>query len=112
MSGSMGKPYRSNLLVAETASYDVKPGDVNKSLPCLVTVEGVSQSYSAFVSGTAPRNLSAPMISGDARLGRTLNCSRGTWDDAGIEPYAVSYQWLRSSQPIDGATSASYTVTK
>ena len=46
----------------------------------------------------ARRQRSQPGIEGDPRLGRTLTCTRGTWDDAGrTADYAVSYEWYRNS---------------
>jgi LPXTG-motif cell wall-anchored protein len=47
-----------------------------------------------------------PTITGDARVGETLTASAGEWTPA---PTGVAYQWLRAGQPIDGATSATYT---
>ena len=52
---------------------------------------------------TAPIVRAIPQISGDLRLGGTLSCSRGTWDDEGLTPYATTKQWLRDGAEILGA---------
>ncbi len=102
--------YRNNVFISEGASYPVADIDVNKSLRCQVTVEGISQSNTPTISGTPPDNLTVPTLSGDARLGRSLSCSRGMWDDPAT-PYVVTYQWLRNGAVIDGATNATYAIT-
>lgn len=47
-----------------------------------------------------------PAISGTVTKGKTIKVSSGTWDSG----TAKTYQWLRNSQPILGATSSSYRV--
>ena len=49
--------------------------------------------------------VTAPSISGSARVGATLTADDGTWSPAAT---SASFQWLRNGQPIDGATSATY----
>jgi hypothetical protein len=49
-----------------------------------------------------------PTITGTTRVGQTLHTDGGTWAPAGV---TKSYQWLRGSLPIPGATQASYTLT-
>ena len=39
------------------------------------------------------------------RLGRTLSCSRGTWNDDGVPAYPTSIQWTRNNEPIAGHSS-------
>ncbi|MDI6908323.1 CHAP domain-containing protein [Nocardioides sp.] len=61
---------------------------------------------SATSTPTAPvqpgqlRNLSAPTISGEAKVDSSLTLSPGTWNP---EP-ALAFQWLADGQPIVGAT--------
>lgn len=55
--------------------------------------------------GSAPVNTVAPVVSGTARVGSTLSCSTGSWDNT---PTSYTYQWLRDGDPISGATSATY----
>ena len=49
-----------------------------------------------------------PAVSGLVGVGETLTANPGTWSPA---PDVLSYQWLRSSQPIAGATWETYTAT-
>ena len=46
-----------------------------------------------------------PIIAGGAKVGSTLTADPGTWTPA---PVGVTYQWLRSDNPIPGATEKSY----
>ena len=63
-----------------------------------------------------PRNSVIPTISGQARVGRTVTVSNGTW--TGSQPMTFTYQWLRCSgttmgscSVIVGATANSYVVS-
>ena len=51
----------------------------------------------------------APTISGTPKVGRTLTADPGTWEPADVQ---LRYQWLRDGAPIEGATSATYRVTR
>jgi len=51
--------------------------------------------------------VTAPSISGAARVGSTLTADDGTFAP---EATASVFQWLRNGQPIDGATAANYTI--
>lgn len=61
-----------------------------------------------------PSSVTAPTISGTARLGRVLTATTGTWD--GTIPFAYTYQWQRcnsaghSCSKISGATAAAYVL--
>ena len=45
-----------------------------------------------------------PSVSGDPRVGGTLSCDRGRWDDTPDAPYDYQYFWVRDyGEPIDGA---------
>lgn len=57
----------------------------------------------------APVAVEAPSISGTPKIGRTLTADPGTWDPAEV---TVAYQWLRNGEPIEGATSDRYRVTR
>jgi subtilisin family serine protease len=57
----------------------------------------------------APVATEAPSISGTPKVGRTLTADPGTWDPAEV---TVAYQWLRNGEPIEGATSERYRVTR
>ncbi len=57
----------------------------------------------------APVAVAGPEVTGSAKVGGTLKATAGEWEPAEV---SVAYQWLRDGEPIDGATSASYTVTR
>ena len=57
----------------------------------------------------APVAVVAPEVTGKAKVGSKLTATAGEWDPAEVE---VAYQWLRGGEPIDGATSATYKVTR
>lgn len=57
-------------------------------------------------AGSAPVNTSAPVVSGTARVGSTLSCSTGSWNN---EPASYAYQWKYvGGGAISGATSSTY----
>ena len=69
----------------------------------------LTDSTSSAVYPTSPAQRSQPGIEGDPRLGRSLTCNRGTWDDAGrTGEYGVSYEWYRNNVFI--SEGASYPV--
>lgn len=51
----------------------------------------------------------SPSTVGRMKVGRTLTAKRGLWSPT---PTEVVYQWLRDGQPIPGATSSSYKLTR
>ncbi|HWK27649.1 MAG TPA: hypothetical protein VNS09_13860 [Solirubrobacter sp.] len=103
--------YRGGVFAASGQTYDVTSADVGKVLQCRVVVEGLTTSPTPNLTIPGPYNLAPPTVTGDARLGRSVTCDRGTWDDDGVTPYAVAYQWLRSNVAIDGANAATYALT-
>jgi len=60
------------------------------------------------IAAAAPANSGLPVVSGSAQVDQTLSCSTGTW--SGSVPQTYSYQWLRDSGAIPGATSSTYAV--
>ena len=53
-----------------------------------------------------------PAITGEARVGQTLNASTsGIQDEDGVEGASFTYQWRAGGADISGANSASYTLT-
>lgn len=112
---------------ATAASYTVTAADAGSALSVQVTVHRVGRTESASslptaavpgtppgpeVPGTpdpeAPSVVSAPVLSGTARVGATLSGSTGAWSPA---PATLTRQWLRNGSPIGGATTASYRAT-
>jgi feruloyl esterase len=75
-----------------------------------VYVEGDPESAESFVCSDAvpPVQVTAPTISGQPDVGRTLTASPGEWSGDGI---TYSYQWLRDGEPIRRATGAEYRVS-
>ena len=63
-----------------------------------------------------PQGISAPVVSGTATVGSTLNCTQGTWAQDLISallyraPQNLAYAWTRDGVPLDGATSSSTTA--
>ncbi len=95
---------------ATAPSYKVLRTDLGHSIACVAIAEGLAQagSRTAYVY---PISLAAPSISGDPRVGGTLSCSRGSWDDPAGSPYAVSYRWSRDGVDVSSQTKSSYAVT-
>ncbi|MEI7056261.1 carboxypeptidase regulatory-like domain-containing protein [Nocardioides sp. CCNWLW239] len=54
-------------------------------------------------------SLAAPVVSGEALVGKKLTATAGEWDVADV---SVHYQWLRDGEPVDGATEATYALTE
>ena len=54
----------------------------------------------------SPTNTSIPVVNGTANVSQTLTTTNGVWTNA----TSYTYQWLRGSTVIPGATSASYVV--
>jgi hypothetical protein len=65
----------------------------------------------ATVEAGAPVSLTLPVITGESKVGSTLNATEGTWENA----TSFAFQWLRCNgelcSPILGATSSSYVPT-
>jgi Bacterial Ig-like domain (group 3) len=56
-------------------------------------------------AGSAPTASVLPKITGTAKVGLTLATTTGTWSGSG---WTFSYQWLRGTTAIAGATAATY----
>ena len=56
---------------------------------------------------TAIENVTAPVISGKPKIGRTLTATGGTWS---VESPTLAFQWNRNGTAISSATAASYTL--
>ena len=107
--------------VAFGTNYTVESHVQGHPLFCEVTVENSAKLTAKAASeaivvpedkpgGEAPRNKKVPEVRGNPQVGETLDCTEGTWE--GTQPLVVSYQWLRSGSPINGATKSTYTVAQ
>jgi glucose/arabinose dehydrogenase len=67
-------------------------------------------SFTATYRIAPPRNTALPTISGQAREGRPLTVSDGTW--SGSAPMSFSYRWLRCSSSGDGCIAISGAVAR
>jgi hypothetical protein len=82
-----------------------------------ITAPATATTYTATYAAAAapPVNTSLPSISGQAREGRTLTTTNGSW--SGATPVTFSYQWRRCDSAgancvnIQNATALSYTLT-
>jgi hypothetical protein len=57
-------------------------------------------------STSTPTEVAPPIVTGTYTVGSILQCSQGTWTGGP----GITFQWLRNSTSITGATSASYTI--
>ena len=80
----------------------------SESTPVKVTApEGDALNVDA-VLPALPRRIVSPRVIGTAAVGGTLTCEEGAY--GGVPAPTLSVQWLREGEPIEGATSPSYTV--
>jgi hypothetical protein len=107
---------------ATNKSYALTATDAGHAIRVRVTAANADGSATAAsdattavapaVSTAAPKNTSAPTISGTARVGQTLAASAGSWSG---NPTSFAFQWLHcdadapaSCSTIAGATAKSY----
>jgi alpha-tubulin suppressor-like RCC1 family protein len=102
---------------ANEATYTLRSNEVGKRIEVKETDSnaggsGVATSAATtVVVGHVPVTITAPNISGLAKLGQTLTEHHGTWGD---EPTSFTYQWNRCNasgeacETIGGATEKSY----
>ena len=107
---------------ATASTYTLGPGDVGSTIDVVVTATnrggtatGVSAPTAVVTStGSAPGNISPPVISGKAAQGQSLSVSPGTW--SGSPAPSFSYQWQdcdgsgQNCTTIPGATVSTYTL--
>jgi 5'-nucleotidase len=77
-------------------------------LTVAVPAAGTSIDVPIAVTQQAITNVTPPVISGQARVGRTLTASDGTWS---VLSPTLAYQWNRDGVPIPDATGKTYVVT-
>src|ERR1700755_3567161 len=75
-------------LTGETnLTHTLPAADIGRAMRCDVTATGDSgtrEASSVTYYPPAPTALTPPRISGDIRLGRTISCTKGTWNDDGV----------------------------
>jgi hypothetical protein len=105
---------------ATSSAYVVAAADAGQTLRAVIAARNRVSTWSLATTSpslppaVAPANTAAPAISGDARVGRTLTSSTGTW--TGTAPLTFAYQWRRSNDngatwsSINGATARTFGV--
>ncbi|MFE2814217.1 Tat pathway signal protein [Streptomyces nigra] len=96
---------------ATAATYTVPAAMVGKTLTVTVTalrsgwLSGSATSAAVTVAkGDAPKATKLPVISGTAKVGRTLKATTATWSPAAT---SYAYQWYAGGTAISGATKSS-----
>lgn len=92
------------------STYPLAQADVGHTIACRVSVGSLATADSLSVYPRSPENRTAPAIGGDPRLGGTVSCSRGIWDDEGIDSYPTATQWRRDGVDVLGATASTYLI--
>jgi hypothetical protein len=97
---------------ATSASYTPVAADNGSSISVAVT--GTETGYStttmtsaALIVGPGTLTKGMPTISGTATFGQTLTATVGTWGPGSV---TFTYQWVRGSNDIPGATASTYTL--
>ena len=110
-----------NISGATASSYALTQADEGTVVRVVVSgtnVDGTVQEASAqtaLITGLAPQNQTAPVITGSAQRGCTLAASQGSWQGLGN---TYTYQWQRSADngttwtDIQGANTTAYPLTK
>jgi alpha-tubulin suppressor-like RCC1 family protein len=108
----------SSISGATEASYTVAHQEVGHTLGVKVTASNAagessaSSAQTATVAASAPVNTALPTISGEAKQGKTLTASTGSW--TGTPPLSYAFQWQScdslgdSCLDVSGATSATH----
>ena len=95
------------------ASVTVTVPDGTPAGPLVLTVSvpGTETAVDVTVEVTSAEEaievVTEPRITGQARVGRTLTATAGTWS---VESPTIAYQWNRDGEAIEGATSKTYRV--
>lgn len=96
---------------ATASTYTIPAAQLGKKLTVTVTAvkggwtSGTATSPAVAVAkGDAPKSTKLPVISGTAKVGKTLKTSTGTWSPAAT---SYGYQWYANGRAISGATKSS-----
>jgi hypothetical protein len=95
-----------------TSNHTITQADAGHAIACRVTATNAANATSAtsapVTPDAAPINTKRPSITGTPKIGKSLTCSPGAWQDT--VAFGYSYRWLRGAVPIAGATGAAHTV--
>ncbi|MEU4496527.1 hypothetical protein AB0F96_24580 [Streptomyces sp. NPDC023998] len=98
---------------ATASTYTVPALLLGKKLTVTVTARllggetAVTSADVTVAKGAAPTAITAPNISGAAKVGAKLGLTQGTWAPAAT---SYGYQWRADGKLISGATASTYTV--
>lgn len=67
-----------------------------------------TSAWRGFTVVSAPQAVTLPVVDGSGKVGTVLSGKPGTWDLPGV---TETYQWLRGTYAISGATTLTYQVT-
>jgi hypothetical protein len=101
--------------LATSSTYVLQPADAGQIITVTITAQkegyAATSQTSAGTSGVSLAHFGTtptPTISGVYRVGQVLTADAGLWSPSAT---SLSYEWRRAGSIIDGATSASYTLT-
>ncbi|WP_435800229.1 Tat pathway signal protein [Streptomyces coeruleorubidus] len=96
---------------ATASAYTIPAAQAGKKLSVTVTAVkagwrsgSASSAAVTMAKGDAPKAAKPPVISGTAKVGRTLKASAGTWSPAAT---SYGYQWYANGTAISGAAKSS-----
>jgi hypothetical protein len=96
-----------------TTTTDTTPTTTTSTTTTSATTTTTSTTTTTTPVALPPSNATPPTTSGPQLVGKTLTASQGSWTNS---PTSYAYQWFRCDAtgancvPLDGATSATYTV--
>jgi hypothetical protein len=98
-----------------TSQHLTDANDAGHSFTCEATAIYAGSSVASmpstnFLAIQVPAAIVDPAISGEAIVGDLLSCGGDGWTGLGTTT-VLSYSWLRDNQHIDGADSATYTIS-
>jgi hypothetical protein len=103
---------------AEEEFGSISYADLGGTGGAVLPTAGGSSQFSRFpVLQAAPGGIGAPALSGDAVIGGTLTCSRGSWAADQPEsllyqaPSGFSYRWLHDGVEVPDASGSSFVPT-
>ncbi|MEN1973683.1 hypothetical protein [Cellulomonas olei] len=91
--------------VSDTQPLGHQKSDASRVAP---GATGLVLRPTATATPLTPTNTTRPTVLGTAKVGARLTAKPGGWSVAGL---AYTYQWLRGTAAISGATTSTYTVT-